>query len=209
MEGRPRNFCGSMPVAPCGELPEKSKYLYRRSQWDVENGTAAPAVCPKNHRPRSWTLNPELLNFPLCVCMCVGDSRSTVLHFWKNELLALKLNCVTFLSHQVFSFFWLWKIGVYIMLKCKWSAWGLLFPPSSLSFCLLLCKKEKYIFIPEHCFQVSAVSLFPHNPRRPSGSGVVVVESLKATVRAASQNTQPIKHIYCQLCYEPFRSVPH
>lgn len=108
----------------------------------VGRGEWHGSSCCLSEKPPTqiWTLNPELLIFPLCVCICVGDSRSTVLHFWKNELLALKLHCVTFLSHQVFSFFCLRKIGVYIMLKCKWSAWGLLFPPSSLSLCLLLCK---------------------------------------------------------------------
>lgn len=95
--------------------------------------------CCLSEKPptRIWTLNPELLIVPLCACMCVGDSRSTALHFWKHEH-ELKLHPVTSPIHQVFPLFCLGKIVVYIMLKCTWSARRFLFPPSSLSFCLLL-----------------------------------------------------------------------
>lgn len=100
-----------------------------------------------------WMVNPSFKS-SCCVCVrafvfvctCVADSRSTMLHFWKNELLALKSHSITFLIHQVFYFLCLDTIGVYILLKWEWSAWGVLFPPSSLSFCLLICKSEKYIF---------------------------------------------------------------
>lgn len=135
------------------------------------------------------------------VCTSVADCRSTTLHFWKNELLALKLHSITFLIHQVFSFFCLGKFGVYILLMVCMrrlvSTFLIIFLSSYMQIgeIYFLFWNTTFRFL--HCLYFHTIH---------SGGEVVVVVGgvLKATVRTSSQNTQPIKHIYCQLGCEPF-----